>query len=48
MRTWRKIEETKKRTTDILTLKQKNFDRVSIVFSTSYYIMNLAIKRVKE
>eukprot|EP00347_Sterkiella_histriomuscorum_P018759 403344286 len=29
MRTWRKIEETKKRTTDILVLKQKNFERLS-------------------
>ena len=29
MRTWRKIEETKKRTTDILVLKQKNLERLS-------------------
>ena len=29
MRTWKKIEETKKRTADILTLKQKNFLRLS-------------------
>lgn len=31
MRTWRKIDETKKRTTDILSLKQKNFERLSQV-----------------
>jgi len=28
MRTWRKIEETKKRTTDILMLKKKNQERL--------------------
>ena len=29
MRTWRKIEETKKRTTDILMLKHKNQERIN-------------------
>ncbi len=31
MKTWKKIDETRKRTIDILQLKHKNFERMSIV-----------------
>ena len=31
MKTWKKIEETKKRTTDIVILKSQNYQRLSYV-----------------
>lgn len=33
MRTWKKIEETKKRATEVMVLKQKNEDRMNKVSS---------------
>ena len=33
MKTWRKIEETKKKTGEILLLKHKNFERVAQVWN---------------
>lgn len=39
MRTWRKIEETKKRTTDILILKQQHQDKIKqVLFLNNAYI----------
>lgn len=29
MKTWRKIDDTKKKTSEILLLKQKNFERIA-------------------
>ena len=42
MKTWKKIEETKKKTTDILGLKRRNEDRLRKV-STYFYSKTLVV-----
>lgn len=39
MKTWRKIDETKKKTNEILLLKSKNFERVHQVSYKSFMII---------
>ena len=41
MKTWKKIEDTKKKTSEILLLKQKNFERIAQVICVN----NLVAKK---
>ena len=42
MKTWKKIEEAKKRTGEIQTLKKRNEDKVQKVFHHHHFVISLS------
>jgi len=47
MKTWKKIEETKKRTGDITNLKKRNEEKVQKVGVLNYCLINFCIENLR-